>query len=134
MEFKETEFSVILSEDLLFKIESTCGRIEIGVYPVIFGFRIRAGFAPNEGFYELDYCCGNEQKSVELIYSVVKNILEQKDYSPGMFSTFPRQDRKPFFNDVVNYGTFLSLMKEPYTPVKLPDIHSAKTLYLSKYF
>lgn len=129
---KFNPYTTELDEGLLFKSVSECGRIEMGVYPVLFGFRIRAGFA---GYmcYEIDYCCGSEQEDVEFIYTMTRNILEQQEFSRKVFEVFPFQERKPFFTDVENFALFLKLIKPDFIDIKLPDIYAAKREYLNQY-
>lgn len=131
---KFNPYTTELDEGLLFKSVSECGRIEIGVYPVLFGFRIRAGFAGNM-WYGIDYCCGSEQEDVEFIYTMTRNILEQQEFSQDIFKVFPYQERKPFFTDLENFDKFLRLIKAgpDFIDIKLPDIYAAKREYLNQY-
>lgn len=130
MEFKELENQV--SENYIFRQESTCGKVEIGVWPVMFGYRVRAGFTGSL-CCELDYCCGDNDIHVGFIYNYVKNIMEQQEVSRDMFRIFPRQNIKPFFKDAENYEKFCSLANDNMKIVKLPNIHAGKIEYLKKY-
>ena len=102
---------------------SDCKRIHMGIYTVIYGYRVRAGFyRDRHSFYMLDYCCGSNQVHVEMIYSMVKNILEQKEYSEDIFNCFPRQERKPFFTDGNNFNKMVEMIEAPFEPVVLPSV------------
>lgn len=77
------------------RLVSSGGDIEMGIYPTIFGYRVRAGYV-GSGIYELDWCGGDDQKQVELLYSIMKNILEHK----GGFLGVPSASViKPFYKD-----------------------------------
>lgn len=77
------------------RLVSEDGKIEMGIYPVMFGYRVRAGFVGN-GIYELDWCGGDDQKQLELLYYIMKNILEYR----GSFTLIPPSSMvKPFYND-----------------------------------
>lgn len=120
--------------DLFACLVSDCERIHMGVYPVIFGYRIRAGFYESrKQFYELDYCCGNLQSNVELMYSMVKNILEQQEYSSNIFRCFPYQESKPFFTDIENWLKCVALTKD-IEIVKLPLVTEMKRKQLNALF
>lgn len=106
MEFIEAENN----ENLWCRLVSEDGRIEIGVYTVMFGYRVRAGFV-GDFFCHLDYCCGDKQEMVEYIYSGVKAILENTT-GDKPFSKFPHQNIKPFFNDQDNFKGFSKLIEE----------------------
>lgn len=85
-EDNDAYFERLVSED---------GKIELGVYPVMFGYRVRAGFT-NFEWSEIDWCGGANQTQVELLYSIAKNILEKQ----GNFKGMPMcSDIKPFYND-----------------------------------
>ena len=83
---EKSMFQRIVSED---------GTIEIGIHPVMFGFRVVGGYTKSQ-WYEIDWCGGSDQSQVELLYSIAKNILENK----GTFEGLPNCSRvKPFYND-----------------------------------
>jgi hypothetical protein len=104
----------------------------IGVYPVMYGFRVRAGYK-GEMSYSLDYCCGNEKGDVELIYSAVKNIIEQRSEKP--FIGFPVQNQKPFMRNEVEFKQLLDMIdKTTYVRQHMPDIHEIKRSYMHNHF
>jgi hypothetical protein len=116
--------------EFIFQMSSECNKIVIGVYPVIYGFRVRAGFI-GDMFYYLDYCCGNEQGDIELIFSAVKNILEQRSIDDRQLFNFPHQEYKPFMKNITEFKQLISeINKETYQRVKLDNIHIKKTLYM----
>lgn len=84
-------------ENLLFqRLVSEDGKIEIAVHPVMFGYRVRAGYV-GRGWTEIDWCAGDKHPHVEFLYSVIKNILENK----GNFEGVPTHSNiKPYYKDL----------------------------------
>jgi hypothetical protein len=119
-------------DEFLFHMHTECNTLVLGVYAVIYGFRVRAGYI-GDFSYNLDYCCGNDKGDVELIFSAVKNIIEQRSENP--FAGFPRQDMKPFMKNKTEFKQLIGMIDKPtYQRVLLPDIHSIKRDYLSNHF
>jgi hypothetical protein len=115
--------------EFLYQMSSECNTIVIGVYPVIYGFRVRAGYI-GDFYYHLDYCCGNNLSDVELIFSAVKNILEQRENNSNLFK-FPQQYRKPFMKNEEEFKQLISMIdKDSYHRIKLDNLHLNKTLYM----
>lgn len=114
---------------------SESGTIEICVCPVLYGFRVRAGYT-RMGIYELDYCAGNNTKDVELIYACVLGILSQAtENEPNLFERFAVQRVKPMYNDLDCFSRLLTLAAYSYvTKVSLPDLHKLKEEYLKTLF
>lgn len=82
--------------NLVQRVVSEDNKIEIGILPVIYGFRVRAGYVGAAGC-EIDWCCGDKQAMVELGYFVCKKLLSQ-GFS---FSEIPSCSRiKPFYKDM----------------------------------
>lgn len=74
----------------------TNGEIELGVMPVIYGMRVRAGYVGAAGV-ELDWCCGDRQLWLDWAYGCARSILENQ----GSFENVPRTSRvKPIWNDM----------------------------------
>lgn len=120
LEFKEADDDNV--SKFYQRLVSSDGNIEMGIYPTIFGYRVRAGYVGN-GIYELDWCGGDDQKQVELLYSIMKNILEHK----GGFSGVPSASViKPFYND----EDFVNKINEMIT--KPLDIKLLKPLILDR--
>lgn len=60
--------------DLFERVE--IGDIEMGVYPVLFGFRVRAGKI-GDSMYFIDWCCGADPLCVWISYAVLKKLLQE---------------------------------------------------------
>lgn len=71
MKFTKAEPTI----DLHPRYTSENERWEIGVYPVQYGFRVRAGLV-NGCCYEIDYCAGGDQVFLGQLLAVVIRILE----------------------------------------------------------
>lgn len=84
----------------------TSGRVEIGVYRVIFGYRVRAGYIGN-GFCHIDYCCGDNPEWIRRVYAAVLTVLTART-EDNAFDGFPQQTVKPMSED---YPCFVNLAK-----------------------
>jgi hypothetical protein len=94
-------------ENLIFR--KVRGNIEIGICPMMYSFRIRAGVV-GEGHCWIDYDAGKSVKEIEDVYSLALSIINQRMNLPGqsenkqeraynIFKDFPRQERKPMALD-----------------------------------
>lgn len=117
---------------LFYRKVSQDGKIEIGVHPVLFGFRILAGYVGND-IYELNYCAGGSIKEIEKIYSIVLTILSNR--SEFHFDGFPRQIVKPMYNDTICENALIKMMSG-LDPIKVstPHVHIKKNQYLTALF
>lgn len=85
---------------LIFRRLSENNLVEIGVHRVLFGYRVKAGFA-NEGFCYLDWCAGGNWKDVERLYSLCYAILSKRDENRNCFDELPGTSIiKPFYLDL----------------------------------
>ena len=130
MNFKSAE----LNEGFIFREVSENGLIEIGIYPVMYGFRVKAGFTKND-YYHIDWCCGNDQFFIERIYSILKDILSKREENYYCFKNIlTHSEIKPLFNDKY----FLKWLSR-HIPVNLkeetlPDLHILKDKYMNDVF
>jgi hypothetical protein len=91
---------------------SSDGVYEIGIYPVIFGFRIRAGFV-GRMWCELDYCAGADLTMINLLYNIVVTIMSKRiEQNENPFAGFPKQDVKPMINDPECLQKMMELFKD----------------------
>jgi hypothetical protein len=123
MKFKKT------TDDKTYLFErriSENGLIEIGVYPVMFGYRVRAGFAGSQS-YELDYCGGADQKMVELLYSATLTMLSQKEENYNAFDDILACSKiKPYFNDAEFTAWLLERAGKDIKPIQLRPLTEMK--------
>jgi hypothetical protein len=87
------------------RLTSECG-IEMAVHPVVFGYRIISGYI-NSGCIELNWCCGDSQKNVELVYSMMKVILEAQPKENPYTNLRSFSNIKPLFNDAEFFSWLL---------------------------
>lgn len=85
------------------RLVSEDGTIEMGIYPVMFGFRVRAGRVDREkGFaltYDVDWCGGADEAQVQMLYAICRTILEKRN-PQNAFDGIPGASKiKPFFKD-----------------------------------
>lgn len=109
------------------RIVSEDGLIELAIHPVIFGYRVRAGYVGDE-YVHLDWCGGDNQGQVELLYSIAKNILE----NTGSFKGLPGSSKiKPFYKDPDFLIKITGLTTEPLETIKLPPLHEIRRKMLA---
>lgn len=85
---------------LTHRLVSQNNQIEMGVFRVLFGHRIRAGFC-NSPCCEWDWCGGGNWKDVERLYSIAKAILLNREENRSCFDGLPSYSTvKPFFLDL----------------------------------
>jgi hypothetical protein len=87
---------------LLERWESETGQWNVGLAPVIFGMRVRAGPVDNEVECAIDYCAGADRKFQMLLLSVIIAILEKMPESVGLVEVqraMPRMEMKPVNKD-----------------------------------
>ena len=122
--------SVPDNENYYQRLVSEDGKIEMGVHPVVFGYRVRAGFT-NRDWVEMDWCGGDDQGQVELLYSIAKNILESK----GNFSGVPMNSNiKPFYNDPQFVELINSMTTKPLEIIKLKPLQFDRLKMMSHLF
>lgn len=131
LKFKETQPTE--ETGFLYQMISECGKVEIGIFPVIYGFRVRAGYV-GDGSCRLDYCCGNSQIMTEILFSMVKNVLEQREAGRSLW-IFPKQVRKPFFQNDHEFTEFISMIDSgTFERILLPDLHKLKEEVINELF
>lgn len=97
--------------------------IEIGIYPVMFGFRIRARIL-DDMWYPIDYCGGAKHEEVEEIYNLVLNILKKQDTIN--WSVFPSWEIRPIHKDLQCISALRNLAGDIIDPVTIPDLHKIR--------
>ena len=99
-----------LGHGLTNRVVSDCGRVEIGVFRVMYGYRVRAGYVDSLGC-ELDWCAGADMKDLWYLFNVALSILSQRDSGPACFDGIPRFSQvKPYYNDAEFVAELVRLM------------------------
>ena len=83
------------------RYESENGIWEVGLFPVLFGVRIRAGLR-GAGWCTVDYCAGADYQIQTLLLAMIITMLEQlpEDIAEHKISeALPRFEIKPINND-----------------------------------
>lgn len=108
---------------LFFRHVSDDGQTEMGVYAVMFGFRIRA--ARIDGQPEVDLCAGDDQDEVNRIFAAVASCIDN-----GIdLRSLPKQARKPMRNDPECMAELLKLAG-PHEPIETTPIGIIKAIAL----
>lgn len=108
-----------------FRRQSENGLITIGVFKVIFGYRIRAGFTKDLFGCYFDWCAGGDWSNVERLYSIALAILSQREENEDCFLGIPTVSKvKPFFNDTEFMKCIMKLVdSKDYELVNLERTH-----------
>lgn len=113
------------SEYLYCRLQSEDGKIEMGVYPVMFGYRVRAGYV-DSGYYNLDWCCGANQGLVEWVYAALKTILENRDTSNPFEGLLIASNIKPLYLDIEFMKWLVKTVGIDVDPISLPPVEELK--------
>lgn len=124
MEFKKTEDTPHYYHRMVM------GRIEMGVYPVMFGWRVRAGYIGSV-FIELDWCCGDRPGFVWGTYCMLKELLERgikMEDLPGRSHVKPWSHDPEFMSRVYKHNAKLEIN----APGE-PDFNKIRETFMTKY-
>lgn len=86
------------NEDMFHRMMDETSRIEMGVWPTIFGYRVRAGYVGSP-YIHLDWCAGGDQNQVERLYSILYAILNNRAQENVFAKLPPCSKIKPYYND-----------------------------------
>jgi hypothetical protein len=74
-------------------------KFEVFIYPVMFGFRVRAGYR-NSYAVEWDWCGGADWKSIRCLYNIACSIIDENQHLENPFKLAPLcSTTKPFYKD-----------------------------------
>lgn len=77
---------------------SDCVKVQIFMYPVFSGIRLRAGYQGDAVVY-LDWCCGSKPTAFSTIFAMLTTILKFRDAN-NAFMDLPRDSKvKPYYED-----------------------------------
>lgn len=102
--------------------------VELGIYPVLYGMRVRAGLIGDAGC-PIDWCCGGSQAVLEWAYAAAKALLLRHRSFAGIPS---HSEIKPLINDVQFIAKIGQLLEEPLVPEPLPPIYELRQRYFSE--
>lgn len=93
----------------------------VGLYKVMFGWRVRAGYCRDTYLCELDWCAGANWNDVERLYSLAVAILSKKEENHSCFKDMPPfSNIKPFFNDAQFTYEVCKMAGEDFKMIHLP--------------
>lgn len=109
---------------LFLRMISENNLVEIGVYKVIFGFRVRGGFVDDKFSVVLDWCCGSDWSNVQRLYSILASILSKREENRHCFKDLPPFSKiKPFFMDEEFTKIVLSFCDKNFELIELEPIN-----------
>ena len=98
--------------------------VEIGVFRVMYGYRVRAGFV-GQPWCEIDWCCGDRPNHILSMYTAIFLLLRRRPESRDCFCGIPREsDIKPYWKDLDFCQEITNLL------LKQPDIVEARKVHL----
>lgn len=108
------------NENLFHRRVSENNLVEVGLYKVMFGTRVRAGFVGSQ-CCNLDWCGGADPNNIQALYSFAIGILEKRPESKRCFDGIPSISQiKPFVKDF----HFLKTLYELCPDVKKIEIYN----------
>lgn len=112
------------TENLICRRVSPDGLVEMGVFPVLFGFRVRAGWTADRLMCQWDWCAGDGDDQLRALYGQCLNLLTHY-YVPGeqpsVFDRFPETSEvKPWYRDLEFSRRLRECLVTPVTYIYLP--------------
>lgn len=90
------------------------GLVEVGIYQVLYGWRVRAGFVADRFGCVLDWCCGDSDKFLNGLYCSLLTILERRREDEDCFEGLPRtSDVKPAYKSPSFMQRIENLLQPP---------------------
>jgi hypothetical protein len=103
------------------RLVSENGVVFIGVYRVLYGFRVRAGYSDDLIGCSIDWCGGNNWKDLERLYSLAVAILSQRKENRFCFEGLPFVSSiKPFYLDEKFTKTIVKAAGSNFEMISLP--------------
>lgn len=111
-------------------------RIEMGVYPVMYGMRVRCGFVGSLSV-ELDWCAGINDVSLRILYSLCYKIIGDRLHMDRQevfdCTVVPHHSNiKPWTLDV-DFTARLASLAGPVKPIELPPVHEIREKFFARY-
>lgn len=85
--------------DLFLRVVDETNTIQIGIYRVMFGYRVRAGRVDDKFGVNLDWCGGDQIDNIVWLYNTCITILSQREPDNCFEGLPPVSQIKPAFND-----------------------------------
>ena len=102
----------VTNTGLILRVVSETGQVEVGVYPVLFGYRIRAGYV-GEPYCMIDWCCGDSEQMLHSHYISLLLILHRREEDACCFEGIPRSSSiKPCWKDKAFTSSLTALLLE----------------------
>lgn len=116
-----------VENQIYFRHISENGLIELGIYPTIFGYRVRSGFIAEKPEYNvlcIDWCGGSNYNDVSLLFNFAYKILSLRTSDKNAFKDIPVFSKvKPYIKDAEFLSTIIELAEESDVHhIKIPDL------------
>lgn len=111
------------------RLVSGDGRVEMGLWPVMYGVRIRAGYVGSMSC-EIDWCMGDNKAMLTIFYHLLKNYLQALPDGVAPFAGVPGSSRiKPAWNDQAFIKELAEKLNQPTLTTILPDHEKRQNHY-----
>jgi len=89
-----------------FRINDTDYRMEAGLHPVMYGWRVRVAVMKEEDgryaeFYDMDVCCGSKLIHIQMIFGMILHKLKATYLYMSSYGGYPRSPREFFVSTTV---------------------------------
>jgi len=110
--------------------------IEIGVYPVLYGYRVRAGQIGDLACVA-DWCCAGSHGTLQWAYGFLKHVLQKNAELGDPWRDIPRTSQtKPIIIDP-EFLRQLAELRSRYgraTSVELPELKEIQNRWIAQHF
>ena len=100
------------TEDLFLRVVDETNTIQVGIYPVLFGYRVRAGRVDDKWGVNLDWCCGADFEFILWLYRACITLLSSREPDTCFDGLPPISQIKPAFNDKDFMVQIITLLKD----------------------
>lgn len=116
---------------MFFRHETEDGQWEVGIYPVIFGFRIRAGEVGSPTV-RLDMCIADSWLNMRSIFPIVCKIIEERGRVPDIHE-WPHAKIRPVWKDDDFMAQLVLMSRDPESldEYDIPNFRDIRESYLN---
>lgn len=124
----------VLNQGWFYHHASEGGLVHLAIFPVLYGFRVRA-WLDGDDEATLDWCCGDNAIFVSGAFSAAHAILSGRAEDRSVFDGVPRcSDPRPYFKDLAFMDEIFRLAGPDFQPISIPieelvGIHRAYVRY-----
>jgi hypothetical protein len=100
---------------------SDTGVVSVGVFRVVFGWRVVAWFTGTD-YFNVNWCCGADPHAAQTVMRLLMAILANREEGPDALADLPEMRVKPFYNDIAWLRAVLALEPDYKTDPDAPPL------------